>query len=314
MKFYTKVKIKNCIKRIIGRKYCISMSNITDRKRYYIIRRPSPWAGFFANYLDVVGHIKYAQDHGYIPVVDMKNYPTLYSEKEEIKGTLNSWEYFFEQPAKTELDTAYHSKNYLLSDSSHYLEFLPYEEGNNFFHIYKDRVKEINDSVISTIPIKENILVKLKNEATLLEGRVLGVHVRGTDKRDRVKDHNLAAPVNKYIDCVKNVIKTKAVDHILLCCDEEKTIFLFEKEFGAMVITTSSFRAKDGDHCGIHLNDCNSRPLHKYNLGYEVLRDCYLLSKCDFLVFGHSNVTNTAIIWNNGKYDSVFFVENDIYK
>ena len=55
------------------------------RKKYYIIYRPEGGAGFFSNYVWVLGHIVLARRCGYTPVVDMKNYPTLYSEDEPLE-------------------------------------------------------------------------------------------------------------------------------------------------------------------------------------------------------------------------------------
>ncbi len=313
MNFYTKVKIKNFVKRIIGRKYCISINHLFDHDRYYIIRRPVPWAGFFANYLDVVGHIKYAQLHGMKPVIDMENYPTLYSEEGIISGTRNGWEYFFLQPNSISLEEAYQSRNYILSDSSHYYEYLPYKEGNNYFEVDKNQIKQLNDEIIRIIPLKKEIINKLESEIVMKETDVIGVHVRGTDKRKTVKDHNIAADVQQYIDKTKEFLEKYKASQILLCCDEETTVNKFIDCFGSLVIVTNAYRSKDNDTVGIHLQNRSDIPMHKYNLGYEVLRDCYYLSKCDYLIFGHSNVTNTALIWNNGKYKDVSFVENDLY-
>ena len=135
MKLKNKVTVKNLIKKIIDRRYSISLSNIFNSRRYYIIRRHKPWAGFFANYLFVIEHIIYAKKKGWIPVVDMENYPTLYNEIYPVDGKMNGWEYYFIQPNNVLLEDAYSSRNYIISDTSHYIKYLPYIEGDNEFQI-----------------------------------------------------------------------------------------------------------------------------------------------------------------------------------
>ena len=44
-----------------------------------------------------INHLKVAKDHGFIPVVDMENYTTVYNEREKVCNTFNAWEYYFEQ-------------------------------------------------------------------------------------------------------------------------------------------------------------------------------------------------------------------------
>lgn len=59
-----------------------------------MICSPNP-AGFFSDYFYVLGHIAIADKLGMLPFVDMQNYPSLYSEDDYVNGTLNSWEYYF---------------------------------------------------------------------------------------------------------------------------------------------------------------------------------------------------------------------------
>lgn len=313
MKLKNKVTVKNLIKKIIDRRYSISLSNIFNSRRYYIIRRHKPWAGFFANYLFVIEHIIYAKKKGWIPVVDMENYPTLYNEIYPVDGKMNGWEYYFIQPNNVLLEDAYSSRNYIISDTSHYIKYLPYIEGDNEFQILPDKITDIFKNICSIVPLKESIKDMLEMDSSLLRGKVIGVHIRGTDKRLYVKDHRISADLQKYIQATNEIISSFEVDKIFLCCDEEKTVDIFREYYGNKLIVNDAFRAKEGDTEGIHLKLNSERKDHHFLLGYEVLRDCYMLSKCSYLVFSHSNVTNVALIWNNNKYISTKFVENDIY-
>ena len=63
----------------------------------------------FSNVFHVLQHIYLAEKLGLMPVVDMRQYMTYYNEAEEIDGTRNAWEYYFEQPSGFSLDEVYQS-------------------------------------------------------------------------------------------------------------------------------------------------------------------------------------------------------------
>ena len=58
-----------------------SFGNKNPDKTFFVIRLYPPAAGFLADYNYVLGYMKYAYDNGWIPVVDMQNYQTLYNEE-----------------------------------------------------------------------------------------------------------------------------------------------------------------------------------------------------------------------------------------
>ena len=53
-----------------------------------IIRRTGD-AGFFSNYIYILGHIQYAIKRSYKPVVNMQNYKTAYNQDTVVNETLN---------------------------------------------------------------------------------------------------------------------------------------------------------------------------------------------------------------------------------
>ncbi|MHC8970655.1 O-fucosyltransferase family protein [Priestia aryabhattai] len=304
--------VKDIIKKILTRRYKISIKNLFKTKRYYIIRRNPPWAGFFANYLYVAAHIEYALQKGYIPVVDMENYPTLYNEPNIFNDTKNAWEYFFEQPFNVGLDEAYRSKNYILSDFSTMHSYLPYYEGKNHFEIDWSKGHKLSANIQKYIRIKDHIEDDIKTfiNEYFYGKNILGVHYRGTDKKVKVKDHYLAASLDVYINTVKTCLSKHPIDKILLCTDEKNAIERFELEFPGMIFYSSAFRAEENDIEGIHIKKEVNRKNHNYLLGYEVLLDTVFLSKCDYFIFSHSNVANTAMFLNDRNYKEWFFVDN----
>ena len=84
-----------------------------SKPTYYIIRREGG-IGLFSNFVTAAGHIRHAFINGYLPVVDMQNYPNPYLSSEKF-GKENSWEYYFEQPLRIGLKQAYNGENIILS-------------------------------------------------------------------------------------------------------------------------------------------------------------------------------------------------------
>ena len=79
------------------------------------------------------------------------------------------------------------------------------------------------------------------------------------------------------------------------------------------MVINDAFRSdvqRESHKTGIHeMKVKNARERHKYKMGLEVLKDAWFLSKCDYLVCGHSNITNTVILWNNNMFDRIVCVE-----
>ena len=303
---------KDRIKKIITKRYCIKPSQLFNRNRYYIIRRRAPWAGFYANYLYVAGHVVYALKKGYIPVVDMQNYPTLYNEDREFRGTKNAWEYYFEQPGGVDLTTAMNSGNYILSDYSTMRENIPYKDGPSYFFIDWNKSAPLEHVIAERLQPKQDIIetaVDFWNH-NCIGKTVLGVHYRGTDKKVEVKNHFLSASLENYLHSVEKCISEYNPNIILLCTDDEEAIRTFNERYPDKVIFSNAFRVTEGETEGIHLMKGVNRKHHNYLLGKEVIVDVTLLSYCDFFVFSHSNVATAAMFINNQKYRKTYFVED----
>lgn len=305
-----KRKCKDCVKKVITRKYCVACQNVFDRRRYYIIRRKTPWAGFYANYLHVAGHTVYALKKGYIPVVDMQNYPTLYNEKGLFMGTYNAWEYFFKQPGRVSIETAIESKNYILSDFSTMREYIPYRDGNSYFEIEWEKSKPIIDVIFEKLQPRKEIMDEVDDffRTHCENKKVLGIHYRGTDKKVEVKNHFLSAPLTNYLRSVEECMLDFKPDIILLCTDDQEAISFFSQKYPGGVVFSNAFRAEIGDVEGIHLKKNVNREHHNYLLGKEVIMDVMLLARCNYFVFSHSNVATSVMLINNRKFEKTYFV------
>ena len=106
--------IKNKHQEYKWRERFVSFGDEYPDKTFYIIRRRDENAGLFSYVFTNLGHIKYAVENGWIPVVDMMNYPNPYIPKGE--HPQNAWECFFEQPCGYKLRDIERAKNVVLSN------------------------------------------------------------------------------------------------------------------------------------------------------------------------------------------------------
>ena len=276
---------------------------------YYVIRRPSPGAGFFSNYFYVLSHIIYANQNGWQSVVDMEKYDTLYSEKSKICGTKNAWEYYFNQPTNISLKKAYSSHNYILSDDRYRGEMgVPVYEINQG-HITKEMVDSLYPLQAKYCPVRDCILEEVDcfYKKYMSAKTFIGVHIRGTDMKIPLSGHTIPPKISRVIEQIDKIL-TSVDAGIFLCCDEKSTVDLFIDKYRERVIYTSSYRASTGTDVGIHMQ-ISDRDNHRYLLGKEVLEDSLLLSKCDYLICGISNVTSAAVLFNNNQYKEVFLLK-----
>lgn len=284
-------------------------------KKYYIIRRPEPGAGFFSNYFWVLGHIVFARKIGYVPIVDMQNYKTLYSEDVPVLGERNAWNYYFEDVDSICLGEALNSKKYIYSKEKYLAKYCEKYASIPYRYPTEEMINYYAPIIAKYMRIKPDIVRKFQEDwrQKIIEGQdILGVHIRGTDMKNNL-GHPMPATAARYIEITKNILSENSqITMIFLASDEIEVIKSYMKWLEGThykLIVNDAFRADKSSEkklVGIHeMNIVNERSYHKYNLGLEVLNDAWCLAKCDYLLCGHSNITNIAILWNNKKYKKI---------
>ena len=153
-----------------------------SKSTYYIIRVNLPVNGIFSIITHITGHIRYALSKGWLPVVDMQNYPNVCLAPEKF-GKENSWEYYFEQPLRIGLEQAYSGENVILSCNK--VHPMPYWDNNIFYDNNHRLVTEWRMlTKLGLLRIKEELMkeiMELRAKLFSSKDRVLGVLLRGTD-------------------------------------------------------------------------------------------------------------------------------------
>lgn len=227
----------------------------------------------------------------------------------------NAFEYYFEQVS--DVDRAIMNQKYPICRCN------ARQMSRSGFHL--DSYSDFNEENMPmyAMTYKNSIHLNSKTQQYIdaelskifIPGKVLGVHVRGTDFKKGFKNHPIAVTFRTYLDKTKELFSTGKYEKIFLATDDIEALELFYVEFKEKLVTYSDAFRTEGK-CSPHTTDSN-RPFHHYKLGLEVLRDVYTLANCDGLVCGLSNVSFAARYISmsmDKKYDDIVVLDNGISK
>lgn len=250
--------------------FFINKGTLNPDKIFYVIQR-YPGFGLFSNLAFVLNHIKIAKSLGFVPIVDMQNFPTIYNEKNKIFNTLNSWEYYFDQLSNFSLEEVYKSKNVILTDNRFYSDDL------DFFSNITDS-KDLIDILNNDIKLKKNKLNLIKSVKKKLfqDKKILGVHFRGTTYKTAGVVYAIAP--NQMINKINEILSKEKYDKIFLVTEDLGNFNSIINYFGDKVVFLKTSKRGKSD---LDVWDNYSRNRHRYKLGRDILVETYLLSFCD---------------------------------
>lgn len=259
-------------------------------KTIYYISPCIKGGGFFANYRYLLMALIFADRCGYIPVIDFrKNFE--YQEKEPVRGTLNPYEYYFNQPSDITVKEVMKSNSVVLYHKMHceMIELL-LNGSLEFYHINEDFINAAAYVQKKYITLQKNTAAYMKSSISDLIGvkRTLGVHVRGSDFKRNFNGHPIRVETLNYISKVEQIKKAHQFEQIFLATDDMEVIKQFEGKFGDCLVYYNDVIRTDKKISVMRSRV--SRKYHHYKLGLEVLRDVYTLAACKGLVAGISQV------------------------
>lgn len=278
-----------------------SYGKLNPDKTFFVIRLYPPAAGFLSNYVYVLGYMKYAIDQGWIPVVDMENYQTMYTDPElcdQFGISKNVWEWFFEQPLDVKsgkrysLQEVYHSKNVILSNGNMDLHDESLEETALSWQREMAKLVPFNAVTLSYINGAEDRVIG-KNGIDFKE--MLGIPVRGTDLQKRVIHHSIQLTSDDAPQYIARFIEKWKLKKVFVNCESANVMENLEREIP-----------------NICYYDCKRISNNKggqvaYNLAdnaYFALRDYIVntifLSRCGGLIGTMNNGFLVAYIWSEG--------------
>lgn len=232
----------------------------------------------------------------------------------------NVWNTFFIQPFKEEIGCKPVSVEYIndiwkLGDF-----FLCYgNEQNTKFgkHQFEtpERIEPLRQLWNEHIKIHNFILQPAKEyfKNFFQTKKILGVHKRGSDQfgpNGHAKGQEHLLDTNFYINLINKKLKEEHFDNIFLATDEEEMYISLRKQYGNKLLKQHTTLCPSHCNFGVHNIHKNSPEQKRNEIGYEVLRDMYLLSKCNFCFNVKSNVS-LASIFMRSDYNYQF-IDNHV--
>ncbi|MBO6304213.1 MAG: hypothetical protein J6M62_03910 [Selenomonadaceae bacterium] len=263
-----------------------SFGDENQNKTIYIVTINAHYAGWGILLWNVLASIKYAEKQNMIPVVDMKYVPNLYIDDEDL-GKFNAWDRYFCPISSIDIETAYKSKNVIISSGSPPFEA---EECDGSQIILRNEIQEEIESFVRSKFPKE---------------KVLGVIYRGTDYNNNVVGHPLPIKIDDFIQIVKDKLQEIGYRYVFLATEVFEAVEAFQSAFGDYLIYMEQLRFHANETrwlADIH----SARENDTYLRGKEYLKVLYLLAQCDSLLGQHNAAFIIAPVLKNGKYEHIF--------
>ena len=266
-------------------------------KLFYVIKiyeKNKEGGGLFSNLLFILRHLIIAENLKAIPIIDLENFYNRYNEKSAVFGIKNSWLYYFEPVSKYTLSEVYQRQNVLITNGF-FSENMKknYHSDKNLIRIFKKYIK-IKKKFIKSANYyeKENFLNK----------KVLGVHLRGTDRKTTT-NHPFPPTITQMYQLIDDAMNKYKFNKIFLITDQEKYLKLFQIKYeNLLCFRKESFRSNQSK-----IFDLKVRKNHRYEIGRDNIEEMLILSKLKYLICTTSNLSQASclISKNNMNYMEV---------
>lgn len=286
--------------------------SINNGSKYY----NGPILNLLANYFYVLTHICYAKEHGYVPVVDQENYPVYNSLDTPVNGTMNAWEYYWQQPAEITLEEAYQSKNVILSRRKWYGQWdMGYDAEK-----YSDPaiIKFMNSLSVPLNEVTQNYVQEKYNELIAGNGKILGVSFRYGGHAKNCFHHGDGHPIQPEIEELADIVEERLVtwglDKVFMTSDSIESVEYFRKRFADKLIVMPRIRRAEGV---VYESNQHSPMYNKsaiYQTTNEYLAEMELLSRCDALIGSITSGLRYAVVCNNMQYEHCEILERGFFK
>lgn len=280
----------------------------------FLIDMEESHSGFFADHNRLLALLYFADRYDMKPVVRY-HAGYCYAEAHPVNGTDNPFEYYFEQPAGIGPDSLASCKRVFRSRKENSYEVNRLCGDTNGYKRSEEYLNEMARITAKYIRLNSVVGSRINEEIRELlgDGKVLAVHVRGTDFKQNYNGHPVSVSVDEYLKETMGLFAKGGFEKIFLATDDSAALEKYQEQFGKKLVFYQDVVRSGGTDTVMHSD--MPRRNHHYLLGYEVLRDMYTLAACDGLVAGLSQVSYAARIQkkSTGKeYASLVILEKGI--
>ncbi len=266
----------------------------------YLIRRRPPGGGLFSNVNHVLQGIEYAKNHNMIPIVDMQNYWTSYSQNKPFNDSRNSWEYFFEPLSKVKIDELARYKYLTLSKGDRIQPDSPLADLGLEFVMDKDLLMRYSRLYSENIKINEQTQRFIDRTKDFLDwdSNTLGVFYRGTDYvAIKPKGHAKQPSLSILLSRLESKLERETYSRLFISTEDYE---VRKRLYSAYSLNAyKEFREQKTMEKLLSNRHRHSKQTIEA-LGY--LAEIYLLSECRSLTCSIANGSANALLINGGKY------------
>lgn len=278
---------------------------------YYVIRRDNPSIGLLTFVSVFMGHIAYAIAKGYVPVIDMKSFKSIYLKEQDV-NKINAWELFFEQPMGVGLEdivnknSIVYSPKYMHPFSSE-LDFLFNSEEKLFWKTIANKFIHLNEHTERYYLQEYNSLLANK--------KILGLLYRGTDYKSlKPKDHPIQPDVDLFIATIRQKLHEWGdFDGFYLATDEEKVVKRLEKEFPGKILVNKRQYYDSFENISYLAQAKFNRENDEFLKGLEYLSSIKLLATSHSIIAGLCAGTYAANFFKKENFTHEYFFNLGVY-
>ena len=277
-----------------------------------IIQSHPSGTGFMSHFLRTLSIISYADRRGMLPVIDMRTNINAYLYKDEV-GKVNSWEYYFKQPAGISLDDALADSNAILGSSAY--SYAKPNSSLGFYYNYGGELDYWQRICSKYIHFSDALNERLAHERRkFADKRVLGVSVRGTDYVAlRNTNHSVQPDAEQVIAKAREVMDTEKFDALYISTEDQSIIEEFRKYFaGNLILPEQEYFDFDTSDRRAISEYTHDRPNDKYLNGLEYLASKLLLCECRGLITSMSGGAILTMLFSQ-KFEYLYVFDLGVY-
>lgn len=273
-------------------------------KIFYVIGQKERTGGLWWIVNKVVMHLAYAEDNGYIPIVDFKSFWTQYHLDGEL-GKVNVWEKFFCQPMDYNLESIVNSKNIIISDKKP-APSQEYFMGNTDFYDNPDRLayfQKIFKKYIRFSEASKSYLEDKKSKIIPNNSKVLGVLCRGTDYLlKKPKGHPIQPNPQEVIVRTEQVMREYKCDFVFVATEDADILDIFKEKFGdyLLYVNQNRIRQEEMTNANLVVDITSKSKQDKYIMGLDYLLSTYILASCPCFIGGRTGGTKGVLLMQEG--------------
>lgn len=284
----------------------VNKRGTVDKTAYVIRWMNGSDIGLFGMFRFVICHLKYADENGWIPVIDWKNFDNAYLLSEEV-GTDNAWNFYFRDPCGYSLDDLIMFKRIVVSSD---------ETPNNWPYVNSIQTRAIVAKYIFfSNDVRERIGIEQKKIKDKFgeNCRILGVKLRGTDYiTTKPYLHSVQPTIQQVIKIIRDRMKEWGdFDVCFLATEDLSIIQKMIEAFGNWI-----YVLKDVDRFlpteVWHESRDSSRCPRK--MGEDYCVEVGLLAKCNSLIASGSQGTTGALLLNQDRYEQYYKIDLGVYE